>query len=433
MAQQYGFRASRSLAEVEDRDACLDNLLINRNDLLLLEGTSDTGVTENDYQSIINLSSDLETQIVALSGLADSKYSSMTGKATITGDTFTGPISGDIINNDRPYTTQSNEIIGPSTVSYFSPLASGLFSNGGEYKLGPVTASSTTASGLSYTGARNDYSDQYVKYKDFLNIQEEPSWTNRRIPLYLPPPTAISGCVTWLDSEYSAFNLDANGNVERWRGVGGGPLAAQSNASYRPAYVANTLNGKPAVRFDGSNDYLDLGNLSGQFPNAGTVIIYARVLDSVYNLFSTLNNSACRWNDGGRRSDLGVFTSTVQSNFGTTLPNNGTFSFSVRASNSYGLELRQSGVQVAYKSTGFSYNAGTSYLLGIAPGLTAALRGDIYAIALFDRVLSNKELKTMEEYFAWRYDGVYDPERPQTLDLEDFNAIQLEDGTNLTA
>jgi hypothetical protein len=46
MTQQFGFRASRSLAEVENRDACWDNLGIDRRDLALLVGSSAAGVTE---------------------------------------------------------------------------------------------------------------------------------------------------------------------------------------------------------------------------------------------------------------------------------------------------------------------------------------------------------------------------------------------------
>jgi hypothetical protein len=39
----------------------------------------------------------------------------------------------------------------------------------------------------------------------------------------------------------------------------------------------------------------------------------------------------------------------------------------------------------------------------------------------------------VEEYFAWRYDGVYDPDRTQFLQLEDFATIDLESGTPITA
>lgn len=433
MSQQYGFRASNNLVEVADNNVCLANLGIDKRDLLLLQNTSASGVVQADYQAIIGLSSNLEPQIVTLTGYASSQLAAISTKATVTGDTFTGTIVSDIINNDRPYVSQANAIIGPSTVSYFSPSASGLFSTGGEYKLGGITAATITSSGLNYTGSTQQWSNYFSRYKNFAQVQEQPSWTARRVPLFLPPPLAISGYALWLDSEFSQITLDGSGLVEGWKGVGNGPIAAQTSAANRPSYVTNTLNGKPAIRFDGSNDGLNLGNLSHLFPTAATVIIVARVQDATYNLFSTANASTARWNDGSGNSNLFAFTSTIQNSFIASTASsgadfNGTFVYTLRVSTAFGLELRKNGVQVGYKATGFTYSSGSAYVLGsTVDGTTAPLNGDIHAVAMFNRVLSDKEARTMEEYFAWRYDGVYDPDRVQVLQLEDFASIELED------
>ena len=434
MTQQYGFRASSNLSEVLDGNVCLDNLGIDRRDLALLVGTSDAGVVESDYQAIIGLSSNLEQQIAVLSSGATVSLSGISTRVSRFGDTFTGAVFADTINNDRPYTTQSGVIIGPSTLSYFSPSTSGLFSSGGEYKLGPVTASTVQSSGINYTGTLNQWSNQFVRYKNFAQLQEQPSWTTRRVPLFLPPPTAISGCVMWLDAEFSEIDRDGSNGVIQWKGVGGGPVAVQTTAASRPLYVTNVMNGKPAIRFDGSNDSLNLGNLGYLAPSGATVVMKARVLDSDYNIFSTLNNAACRWNDGSRNIDLGVFTTAVQANMALGLAeNNGTFTFAVRASTAYGLEIRENGAALDYKSTGFTYTGGDTYILGSAPGGGGAMNGDIHSFAFFSRVLSDKELRTVEEYFAWRYDAVYDPDREQKLQLEDFATIDLEDGTPISA
>jgi hypothetical protein len=435
MAQQYGFRASSNLSEVLNRNTCLDNLGIDRRDLALLVGTSDAGVTENDYQAIIGLSSSLETQVAALSNLASVQLSGISSKVSKFGDTFTGAIFSDIVNNDRPYVTQSGQIIGPSTVSYFSPVASGNFATGAEYKLGPVTASTVQASGLSYAGELREWTNHYAAYKNFARVQEQPSWDVRRVRLFLPPPIVISGCVTWLDAEFSPFVLDGSNGVSQWQGVGNSPQASQSTAANRPLYVTNVMNGKPAVRFDGTNDFLSMGNLGYLFPSGATIVVKARVLDTTYNLFSTLNSTLCRWNDGTRNADFGVFTTAIQNNVAAGLAEvNGTFTFAIRISSTYGLEFRENGVALAYRApASFTYTGGDTFLIGAAPSATAAMNGDIHSIALFNRVLSDKELRTVEEYFAWRYDGVYDPSRTQQLQLEDFATIDLEDGTPITA
>jgi hypothetical protein len=434
MSQQYGFRASNNLSEAENRDTCIDNLGINRNDLPLLEGTGAAGVTEADYQSIIGLSSNLENQLVALSAFSLSGFTALTTKATATGDTFTGSLFTDQVNNDRPFTPLDGSIIGPSTVSYFSPAASGVFSSGGEYKLGPITAGTVTTSGVNYTGTFAEWNTRFERYKNSLRVQEQPSWTVRYSPLYLPPPTAISGCQIWLDAEYSTVDLDGSNNVIGWRSLQGGLFASQSTVANRPAYTTNVMNGKPAIRFDGSNDSLSLGNLGGLFPSAATMVCIVRVLDSSYNIMSTLNNSGARWNNGAGTGALALFTTAVQTSFPTDMPLNGTWVMSVRISAAYGLEVRLNGVRQSYKSTGFTYTGGNTFLIGAAPGSAAFLNGDIHSLALYNRVLTDRELRTIEECFAWRYDGVYDPDRlSQVLQLEDFATIELEDGTTLNS
>lgn len=433
MTQQYGFRAANNLSEVEDKNDCIDNLGIDRRDLPLLEGTSAAGVTSSDYQAIIGLTSNLEQQIVTITGFASSQAAAMATKATITGDTFTGTIFVDSVNNDRPYTPLNGTIIGPSTASFFSPAANGLFSTGGQYKLGPITAPTVTVSGLNYTGTVRPWGIQFERYKNFATVQEQPSFTNRRVPLFLPPPTTINGCVFWLDAEYSEIQLDASNGVIQWKGVANGPVAVQSTVGERPLLVTNVMNGKPAIRFDGSNDSLSMGNLGTSVPTAGTIVLKARILDGDYNIIGSLNNTGNRWNAGGGTGAFGLFTSTLQSGFPVRAEFNGTFTFAVRASAAYGLEVRKNGIQQDYKATGFTYAGGDNWAIGRSGGATGFFNGDIHAIALFNRILSDKELRTVEEYFAWRYDGVYDPDRAQKLQLEDFATIDLEDGTPISA
>ena len=433
MSQQYGLRASNNLSEVENNDLCWDNLGINRSDLPLLEGTSATGVTEADYQAIIGLTSGLEGQVTALSAAALSGFTAVSTRASSSGDTFTGNITVDTVRNDRPYTPLNGSIIGPSTVSYFSPAASGVFSSGGEYRLGPVTAGTITTSGVNYTGTVQEWNPRFERYKNYIRVQEQPSWTVRYSPLYLPPPTAISGCQLWLDAEYSNVDLDVNGNVTGWRSLVGGILAAQSILGNRPAYVTNVMNGKPALRFDGSSDSLELGNLGALFPSAATMVCIVRVLDGNYNILSTLNNSGCRWNNGTGAGSFGLFTSALQSSFPySDMPFNGTWVISTRISNVHGLEVKINGVTIDYKASGFTFTGGDTFLVGTSPGAGSFFNGDIHSIALYNRVLSDKELRTIEECFAWRYDGIYDPDRTtQVLQLEDFATIELEDGSPL--
>jgi hypothetical protein len=442
MAQQYGFRASNNLLEVLDRNACWDNLGIDRRDLLLLVGTSAAGVVPGDYQAIIGLTGNLESQIVATASGASVLPSSLSLKLSKNGDTVLGNLFANIVNNDRPYFDAGNTIYGPSTASFFSPANASGFSSGAQYKLGPVKADTTTVSGLNYTGIAPLWSDYFVRYKQYLQVQEQPSWTVRRSPLYLPPPSTISSNVLWLDAEYSSFDLDGSA-VGQWRDVLGRAVAVQRTAASKPSLVPNRRNNKPGVVFDGSNDSLSFGDLSGQFPSAATVIVVATLGetpargDADYNLIGTFNNGNNRWRGATGNGAFGLFSSAVLTGFPETMPANGTYVFSVQASQALGITLRTNSIETHERSnqfaTNFTYNAGTVYTIGANAGGTGGFfAGTMYAVAMFNAVLSEKELRTMEEYFAWRFDYVFDPDRSQTVELEDETLLTDESSGNIT-
>jgi hypothetical protein len=435
MAQQYGFRASSNLSEVQDRNACWDNLGINRNDLPLLVGTSASGVTSADYQAIIGLTGILENQIVATVSGASSTLSILQGKIAKTGDSSIGNIFAAIVNNDRPYANAANTIYGPSTASFFSPVNASGFTSGAQYKLGPVVTTTSTISGFNYDGIAPSWNDYYVRYKQYLAIQEQPSWTQRRSPLYLAPPSQFEGNALWLDSEFSTFVQDTG--VKQWRDVLGRGGAIQDTAANQPTLVANRLNGKPGIVFDGSNDSLSLGNIGGLFPSAVTFIVLLTIGepnargDTDYNILGTLNNISNRWRDGTGNGAFGLFTSTLQNGFPERMPANGTYVMTVQASQALGLSIRINSLQTGIRSNRFvasiTYDPGTVYVVGANANATGGFfGGTLYSMAFFNKILSEKELRSIEEYFAWRYDYVYDPDRSQTIDLEDSTSLDTE-------
>jgi hypothetical protein len=439
MAQQIGFRATSNLSELLDRDKCWDNLSVNRSDLPLLYGTGAAGVTSADYAAIHGLTSPLEGQVVAVASGSTSSLSVLQGKIKKTGDFGIGNIFASIVNNDRPYVNAGNQIYGPSLQSFFSPASASGFSTGAEYKLGPVQATTATISGFNYAGITAGWNDYFVKYKQYLSIQEQPSWTEIKSPLYLASPLQFAGNVLWLDSEFSQFVQDGSG-VRQWKDVIGRGAAIQNTTVSQPSFAANLLNGKPGVTFDGSNDWLSLGNISALFPSGCTFIVVATIGEpsargsSDYNIFSTLNNTTARWRKGNAKGSLGMFTSATLTDFPSYMPANGTYVFTVQASPEYGIGLRANSAEAGLITNQFTqnvtYSAGDIYILGANANASAGFfSGTIYSMAFFNRILPAKELRSIEEYFAWRYDFVFDPDRTQSLELEDGNTLDTEGGS----
>jgi hypothetical protein len=177
-----------------------------------------------------------------------------------------------------------------------------------------------------------------------------------------------------------------------------------------------------------------MGNLSGLFPTAATVVIVATLGETIargdadYNLIGTLNNTNSRWrNSATGNGALGLFSSAVLTGFPAAMPVNGTYIWTVRASQAHGISIRANSLN--YGNTSITYNPGSNYIIGAnVSGTAGFFAGTIYAVAMFDAVLSDKETRTVEEYFAWRYDFVFDPERSQTVELEDETTLDTEGG-----
>jgi hypothetical protein len=445
MTQQFGFRASRSLAEVENRDACWDNLGIDRRDLALLVGTSAAGVTEGDYFNCKNLTTFLEPQISGLTVSAGSGLVAMLGKISKNGDTGIGTLSGSTVNNDRAYYNAAFDIISASTNSFFSPTTTSGYSAGAQYLLGPVSLPNLTISGFNFTGNTKQWSEYFVKYRNHLRLTDS-GGTQRFSPLYLAPPTVLDSNVLWLDAEFSEITLDGVG-VRRWEDVLRRANASQAEANYRPTFVTNDLDNRPAVQFDGTNDFLNIGTLGATLPTAATLIVVFSLSsalttgDSVYSIVSSLANISSAWRNGSGNGAWGLFTNSIISSFPVNMPVNGTVIASVRASSAYGLEFRLGGIRQSFIAPpSYSYSSAGNFVIGVSDSVSRsnAFQGRINALALFNEVLSDAELFSQEEYFRWRNGFVYNPDAAdlsftKVIHDERQNQFLLEDNSVLEA
>lgn len=433
MAQRYGLGVDNNLSDVENNVTALRYLGFLPEDLYILPNTGASGVSATDYINCSGLKYHLEPQTSQLLTRATNLVNNQSLYVANSGDVNIGSLYAPTVNADRGYTDLGNYIYATSSGSFFSTTnPSGDYSQGGQYKVGSLRADTTTVSGLGYTAPTTDWNDTYVKYRNYIPLKNQAGTAADYVPTYLAPPTVLQSNVLWFDSEYSTFTLDGSNNVSEWQDVYGRGTLVQTASAARPAYTTNVLNGKPGVVFNGSQSLVS-PTIHPLVPQAATVITVFRVADSLYNVIGTLNSSSNRWRDSNGNGDFGLFTDAIQSNFPTNMPIVGTFFSTVRISQNFGLDFRLNGVQKTFKSGGgFTYDSTGAFIVGRSASTANSFTGDIYAICVFDRVLNDVELATMEEYFAWRYDFVYDPGRAQPLELELGGTIDDESGTALT-
>jgi hypothetical protein len=93
-------------------------------------------------------------------------------------------------------------------------------------------------------------------------------------------PTDSSNCVLWLcaDSISGLSNGDA---VATWSNKGAWSVDyAQSNASYRPTYSTNAINGHSAVTWASNNQYLESASLPAADINGATIFVVMKFTDA---------------------------------------------------------------------------------------------------------------------------------------------------------
>jgi hypothetical protein len=68
----------------------------------------------------------------------------------------------------------------------------------------------------------------------------------------------VSGYAAWMDAtQFDKFTYSSSNVISQWTDATGTYNATQSTVANQPTRVTNAINGKPAVRFDGVNDFLN--------------------------------------------------------------------------------------------------------------------------------------------------------------------------------
>jgi hypothetical protein len=93
----------------------------------------------------------------------------------------------------------------------------------------------------------------------------------------LTNPTTVSGVAIWLDAT-TIVGLSDGDDVTTWSDLSGyGRHATQATAGNKPHYKTNIQNGKPVVRFDGTDDWMS--GTPPASPTNFTLVIAANIID----------------------------------------------------------------------------------------------------------------------------------------------------------
>jgi len=212
-------------------------------------------------------------------------------------------------------------------------------------------------------------------------------------------PRSLANLVMWFDADNPA-SVQIGTGVAAWTSTIATQITAtQVTANNQPAYQTNQQNGRNAIYFDGSNDQLNIGDVSALFPSAASVVAAFRPdSDTEYALIRTGSNSAF-WQYPTSRTYIGTFKGTRLNNVATTLPTSGNSIVSITSgSSAYRV---YTGTTLAH-DVAADYSAGTSHAIA-ANDLGTFYNGWIYEILYFSRSLSAVEVTILNSYLSWKW------------------------------
>jgi hypothetical protein len=226
-------------------------------------------------------------------------------------------------------------------------------------------------------------------------------------------PSNMPGLVLWLDPA-TAGSSDGD-LVGSWsNSVPTGDALTQSYSGYQPVYHTNVLNGYPAVRFDGSSQYLG-GTITG-LPTGSAARTWISALAAAnvaqtseimgYGSQNSSNNRMGIWLSGDGTAQVEICGDGMSTT--TSLSNNVPFVFSF----AYGAGTQIGNLQISVNGTVASSSGGTSvpatndnYMeIGRIPnywGYYAA--ADVYETMIFSKTLSAADVATVECYLSHKY------------------------------
>lgn len=226
-------------------------------------------------------------------------------------------------------------------------------------------------------------------------------------------PKHIDGLRVWLKTE--SITAENNQSVGSWRDKSGYEnTATQAVTGEQPRFMANAINGSPALRFDGNDRLLIVNNPSVQFTGSVSVFI-------AYNLSQQGNLQYLL-----TKSSTGEFWSYISSTapyamFGRHGNGSSWWFGTLRAGTSFGWQVLtiirsvEDGGYYSYVNGADLFDGRNGSALSIGPstnpltiggstsGGNYGLRGDIAEVIIYNRELTEVERKRVESYLLQKY------------------------------
>jgi len=226
-------------------------------------------------------------------------------------------------------------------------------------------------------------------------------------------PPATSGLVLHLDtSDADSITKNGDNKVSQWADLSGNNNHAIQGASgNQPLWVENVLAGKPVIRFDGLDDYLQTAPFGSELPQPNTIIVVWKLATDDFSRTVIDGIAADR-----RHAIIKVLDSPPTWNreiilhagypnlFGSPLPAPSDFLITSALFHGTNSKLWIDGLLDTEGETGTQALTGVT-IGGRYDGAVNNLDGDIAEILIYGRALSDAERQEVEQYLGVKWLG----------------------------
>jgi hypothetical protein len=224
-------------------------------------------------------------------------------------------------------------------------------------------------------------------------------------------PVPTSGLALWLRGDYGVAS-DVDGKVTMWAVEGSRLKAEAKEKAEWPAFVAKAVNGKPAIRFDGDHNMLEVPMSidATVVPELTVISVWSSATadktplrklygadDSGYDRAAGIDDRAADGSNytvfAGSGGAVGIFT------FAANTPNMTIENYAHKKLNTWvNGAAAKSNVNAEYDRMPAHFFIG-----GTGHTYTEPWKGDLAEILVYKRTLSDEERKKVEDYLASKY------------------------------
>ena len=253
-----------------------------------------------------------------------------------------------------------------------------------------------------------------------IYVDGEPSATS--VSFNLDPSTY--GPSLWLDGTDidgdEMTDPSSSGPISSWNDKSGNNSnATQSNSSNKPTLISSTLNGKPVVSFDGTDDYLSSAGLNITQPYS--IFLVAKTTNNTLGrdylfdgLGSNQNHRSLVALDNSGKIQMWAYNTWANSNFDTpteyfvlsAIFNTSNSSLSLNGTSATGLSIGSSNLTNGIR-IGVNCNANADFL-----------KGSIAEFLILNEASDESTISHIEGYLAhkWGLASILDSNHPYSVD-----------------